>query len=139
MRYLSLVEQASGMVGYLNVFLGGGMGAALRHRVDRLTLLLATGGFRVNTLFVNVAGSFVMGWLAGWFTWRGEQASQHLRLFLTTGIPGGFTTFSTFSLDAALLYERGQFGAAAGYVALSVALPLLGVVAGLAVSRSAFS
>ncbi len=62
----------SGMLGYLAVFLGGGLGAAPRHGVNRVALLLATGGFPMNTLFVNVIGSFVMGLLTGWFTWRGE-------------------------------------------------------------------
>lgn len=80
-----------------------------------------------------------MGLLAGWFTSRGEQASQHLRLFLTTGVLGGFTTFSAFSLDVALLYGRGQSGMAAGYVAVSVALSLMGVFAGLATARALLS
>ena len=127
------------MLDYLVVFLGGGLGAALRHGVNRTALLLATGGFPVNTLFVNVVGSFVMGLLTGLFAWRGEASSQTLRLFLTTGVLGGFTTFSAFSLDAALFYEKGQFGLAAGYVVLSVGLSLVGVFAGLAVSRAVFS
>jgi CrcB protein len=75
-----------------------------------------------------------MGLIAGHFALRGE-APQALRLFLTTGILGGFTTFSAFSLDAALLYERGQFGAAAGYVIGSVALSILGLFLGLFVVR----
>lgn len=127
------------MLGYLAVFLGGGLGAALRHGVNRVALLLATGGFPVNTLFVNVVGSVIMGLLTGWFTWRGEQAPQALRLFLITGVLGGFTTFSAFSLDTALLYERGQLGAAAGYVGVSVGLSLVGVFGGLAVSRALLS
>ena len=127
------------MLDYLVVFLGGGLGAALRHGVNRTALLLATGGFPVNTLFVNVVGSFVMGLLTGLFAWRGEASSQTLRLFLTTGVLGGFTTFSAFSLDAALFYEKGLFGLAAGYVVLSVGLSLGGVFAGLAVSRAVFS
>lgn len=77
-----------------------------------------------------------MGLLTGWFAWRGEAASQTLRLFLTTGILGGFTTSSAFSHDAALLYEKGQPGLATGYVLLSVGLSLAGVFTGLAVSRS---
>lgn len=127
------------MLDYLVVFLGGGLGAALRHGVNRTALLLATGGFPVNTLFVNVVGSFVMGLLTGLFAWRGAASCQTLRLFLITGVLGGFTTFSAFSLDAALLYEKGQLGLAAGYVVLSVGLSLGGVFAGLAVSRAVFS
>lgn len=88
---------------------------------------------------MNVVGSFVMGLLNGWFAWRGEASSQTLRLFLTTGVLGGFTNFSAFSLDAVLLYEKGQFGLAAGYVVLSVGLSLVGVLAGLAASQAVFS
>ena len=71
--------------------------------------------FPYATLFENVTGSLVMGLLAGYFAFYGG-VPQHWRLFLTTGILGGYTTFSTFSLDAALLYERGAFGLAALYV-----------------------
>jgi CrcB protein len=71
-----------------------------------------------------------MGLIAGWFALRAD-ASQGVRLFLTTGILGGYTTFSAFSLDAALLYERGQFGAAAFYVIGSVVLSIGGLFAGL--------
>ncbi len=127
------------MLGYLVVFLGGGVGAALRHGVNRLALLLATGGFPINTLFVNVAGSLIMGWLTGWFAWRGERASPYLQLFLMTGVLGGFTTFSAFSLDIALLYERGRLSAAVGYVGVSVGLSLVGVFTGLALSRASLS
>jgi fluoride exporter len=70
----------------------------------------------------------------GYFAFRGG-ASQHWRLFLTTGILGGYTTFSAFSLDAVLLYERGELGLAALYVALSVALSIGGLMAGLALMR----
>lgn len=92
-----------------------------------------------NTLLVNVLGSFIMGILIGWFAWRGEQASQKLQLLLTTGLLGGFTTFSTFSLDTALLWGRGQVGLACTYVVASVSLSLLGVFAGLALSRALLS
>lgn len=127
------------MLGYIVVFLGGGVGAALRHGVNRLVLLVDVGGFPLSTFFVNILGCFVMGLLTGWFTWRGEASSQTLRLLLTTGVLGGFTTFSAFSLDAALLWERGQVGMALVYVSLSVGLALVGVFAGLAVSRALFS
>ena len=75
-----------------------------------------------------------MGLLAGYFAFKGD-ASQHWRLFLTTGILGGYTTFSAFSLDAALLYERGELGLAALYVLASVALSIGGLFAGLALVR----
>ncbi len=121
-------------MGFLIVFLGGGLGAALRHGVNLLSARLLGGGFNYATLFENVSGSFVMGLLVGYFAFKGG-ASQHWRLFLTTGILGGYTTFSAFSLDAVLLYERGELGLAALYVALSVALSIGGLMAGLALVR----
>jgi CrcB protein len=119
---------------YIVVFLGGGFGAALRHGVNIAAARLLGTAFPWGTLTVNVVGSFVMGLLAAWFAFKGD-ASQHWRLFLTTGILGGYTTFSTFSLDAALLYERGQLTLAAVYVIGSVVLGLAGLLAGLAIVR----
>ena len=120
---------------YLIVFLGAGIGGALRHGVNVGAARLFGYGFPFGTLIVNVAGSFLMGLLAGYFAFKGD-ASQHWRLFLTTGILGGYTTFSTYSLDAALLYERGELGLAALYVAGSVALSIGGLFAGLALVRN---
>jgi len=77
-----------------------------------------------------------MGLLAGWFAFRGEGGGQSLRLFLTTGILGGFTTFSTFSLDAALFWERGQPWGMVGYVSGSVLAAVMGLFVGLALVRS---
>jgi CrcB protein len=119
---------------YLIVFLGGGMGAALRHGINMAGARLAGTSFPNATLFINISGSLVMGLVAGYFAFKGG-VPQHLRLFLTTGILGGYTTFSAFSLDAVLLYERGEIGAAAAYVAGSVVLSILGLVIGLAVAR----
>jgi CrcB protein len=73
--------------------------------------------------------------LVAWFAFRGG-VPQHWQLFLTTGILGGYTTFSTFSLDTALLYERGEIGVAAAYVLLSVALSISGLFAGMALVRN---
>ena len=119
---------------YLLVFLGAGIGGALRHGVNSLALKLLGPGLPYGTFAVNVLGSFAIGLLAGWFAFRGD-ASQGMRLFLTTGILGGFTTFSAFSLDAALMYERGALGTFAAYVIGSVALSILALFAGLAVFR----
>ena len=121
-------------MGFLIVFLGGGIGAALRHGVNLLSARLLGTSFNYATLFENVSGSFVMGLLVGYFAFKGG-ASQHWRLFLTTGILGGYTTFSAFSLDTILLYERGEIGLAALYVALSVALSIGALMAGLALVR----
>ncbi len=122
-------------MGFLIVFLGGGLGAALRHGINFLSARFLGTAFPYATLFENVTGSLVMGLLAGYFAFKGD-ASQHWRLFLTTGILGGYTTFSTYSLDAALLYERGELGLAALYVGGSVALSIIGLFAGLAVVRN---
>ena len=119
---------------YLIVFLGAGIGGALRHGVNVGAARLFGYGFPSGTFIVNVAGSFVMGLLAGYFLFR-PGIGQHWRLFLTTGVLGGFTTFSSFSLDAALLIERHSFGLAAGYVVGSVAASLSALFFGLAVFR----
>ncbi|MGJ7040416.1 CrcB protein [Shinella sp. BE166] len=119
---------------YLIVFLGAGIGGAGRHGVNVLSARLFGTGFPAGTLIINVLGCLVMGLIAGAFAFRGHLP-QELRLFLTTGILGGFTTFSAFSLDAALLWERGEVGLAALYVGASVIFSLLAVAAGLALSR----
>ena len=121
-------------MGFLIVFLGGGLGAALRHGVNLTSARLLGTAFPYHTMFENVSGSFVMGVLAGYFAFRGS-ASQHWQLFFTTGILGGYTTFSAFSLDAALLYERGAIGLALFYVLGSVVLSIAGLFAGLALVR----
>ena len=120
---------------YLIVFIGAGIGGALRHGVTVGAARLFGLGFPYGTLIVNVAGSFAMGLLAGFFAYR-AGIPQHMRLFLTTGILGGFTTFSTFSLDAALLIERHSLGMAAGYMVGSVAAGLSALFFGLALFRS---
>ena len=118
-------------MGYLIVFFGAGIGGALRHGVNLASARVFGLGFPFGTLIVNVVGSLAMGLLAGYFAYR-TGAPQHMRLFLTTGILGGFTTFSAFSLDAALLMERHAYGLAAAYVAVSVAISLAALFAGLA-------
>jgi CrcB protein len=120
---------------YLIVFLGAGIGGALRHGVNVGAARLFGYGFPFGTLIVNVAGSFLMGLLAGYFLFR-PGIGQHMRLFLATGVLGGFTTFSAFSLDTALLIERHAFAMAAAYVAGSVAASLSALFFGLAVFRS---
>lgn len=121
-------------MGYLIVFLGGGVGAALRHGINLAAGRALGTAFPYGTLIINVTGSLVMGLIAGYFAIKGD-ASQNWRLFLTTGILGGYTTFSAFSLDAAVLYERGEAGAAAIYVIASVAVSIAGLFAGLALVR----
>ena len=119
---------------YVLVFVGGGLGSVLRHIVNVLCARGIGLGFPYGTFVVNITGSLVMGLIAGYLAFKGE-ASQPWRLFLMTGILGGYTTFSAFSLDAALLYERGELGLAAFYVLGSVLFSILGLFAGLALVR----
>ncbi len=119
---------------WIIVFLGAGIGGALRHGVNVTSLRAFGAGFPIGTLAVNVGGSLVMGMVAGWFAQR-AGASQDMRLFLATGVLGGFTTFSAFSLDAVLLWERGRSAAAAGYVVASVVLSIAALVLGLVLVR----
>jgi CrcB protein len=121
-------------MGFLIVFIGGGLGAALRHGVNLVSARLLGISFNYATMFENVSGSFVMGLLVAYFAFKGDM-SQHWRLFLTTGILGGYTTFSAFSLDTILLYERGEPGLAILYAVLSVLLSVGGLVAGFAIVR----
>ncbi len=122
-------------MGYLIVFLGGGIGAALRHGVNLTAARLFGTAFPYGTLTVNVLGSLAMGLLAAYFAFKGD-ATQHWRLFLTTGVLGGFTTFSAFSLDVALLYERGEVGLAVLYIIASVAVSIAALLAGLVLVRN---
>ena len=119
---------------YVIVFLGAGIGGALRHGVNVGAAKLFGYGFPFGTMIVNVAGSFAMGLLAGYFAFR-PGIAQHMRLFLTTGILGGFTTFSAFSLDTALLVERHAYGLALGYAVGSVAASVSALFFGLALFR----
>src|SRR6267378_8057652 len=116
------------MMSYLVVFIGTGVGGSIRHGMNIWVARLLGSHFPYHTFVINIVGSLVMGLVAGWFAERGGAAG-HLRLFLTTGILGGFTTFSAFSLDAVLLWERSELGLAALYVAASVLLSIAGVFA----------
>ena len=120
---------------FLLVFLGGGIGSMLRYGVNLASAAILGPNFPWGTLLVNIVGSIAMGLLAGWSAFRGEDGHL-IRVFLATGVLGGFTTFSAFSLDVALLWERGQTGAAAVYALGSVAVAIIGVFTGLAIMRA---
>ena len=125
------------MTSTLLVFVGAGIGGVLRHGVNLVSPRWFGTGFPAGTMLINVLGSALMGVIAGWLAFKTQAGwSQHVRLFLTTGILGGFTTFSAFSLDAVLLWERGEAGLAAAYVVGSVVLSLVALFAGLALVRS---
>jgi fluoride exporter len=121
------------------VFVGGGIGSVLRYGVGRAALSFVGANFPAGTLAVNVIGCIVMGVLVEWLALRDTGLDASTKLFLTTGLLGGFTTFSAFALDAAALWERGWAGVAAGYVLASVALSIAGLFAGMALVRAALS
>ena len=114
---------------------GGAVGASLRHLTGLAAMRLLGVNFPWGTLAVNVVGSFAMGVFIELLA-RRFGASNELRLFVATGLLGGFTTFSAFSLDVAVLWERGAAGTAAGYVLVSVIGAILALFAGLWVARS---
>ena len=118
------------------VFLGGGIGSALRYGVGRATLAWFGPNFPVGTLAVNVIGCFAMGALAEWLALHDAGVSQGTKLFLATGILGGFTTFSAFALDTAALWQRGDSGTAFLYVLASLVLSVGGLFAGMAFLRA---
>lgn len=117
------------------VALGGALGSVMRFGVTLWAARLAP-GLPWGTFAVNITGSFAMGLLASALALRGGQVAAP---FLLTGLLGGFTTFSAFSLDSLALWERGQFPLAAGYVLGSVLLSLVAVLAGLTLGRGVFS
>jgi fluoride exporter len=116
---------------------GGAIGAALRHLTNILCGHLFGAAFPWGTITVNVVGSLTMGLLVAAFTVR-WNAPIEVRVFLATGVLGGFTTFSAFSMDFAALVERKDYLSAAGYAGGTVALCFLAVFAGLALGRAIF-
>jgi CrcB protein len=117
------------------VALGGGIGAAARYGVNVWSGRVLGTEFPWHTLIVNVLGCFIMGLLTGLMAQK-LNLSPEARAFLTTGILGGFTTFSAFSVDVALLVERKAMLAAGAYVAASVMLSIVAVFAGLHLMRT---
>ncbi|HRK56508.1 MAG TPA: fluoride efflux transporter CrcB [Burkholderiaceae bacterium] len=117
------------------VFLGAGLGGALRHGVNLLGARAPGAMFPWATMTVNVLGSLLMGLIVAWLAWRNPWPLA-VRLFLTTGVLGGFTTFSAFSLEVVLLFERGQMWLALLYALASVLLSVLALAAGMALVRA---
>lgn len=118
----------------LIVAAGGALGAGLRHMVNVAAMRLPF-AFPWGTLAINIVGSFLMGVFVELLA-RRLGGSNEIRLFVATGILGGFTTFSAFSLDVAVLWQRGAHGFAAAYVLASVFGAILALFAGLWLARS---
>ena len=117
----------------LPVAIGGAIGATARYLTGVVAVRVMGPGFPWGTMTVNIVGSFLMGVIV---IYMAERSGHRLSPFLVTGILGSYTTFSSFSLDALEIYERGQIGIAAIYVTASVLLSLAAIFAGLAVARN---
>ena len=120
--------------GYLVVFVGGGLGAAIRHGANRASLAWFGPDYPYGTLFVNISGGLLMGVFAELLLLKGG-GSQEWRLFLATGLLGGFTTFSAFSLDAALMWQRSEYSALGIYIVASVLFSIAALFMGMAAVR----
>lgn len=125
------------MNGLLYVALGGALGASCRHLLGLAAKSLLGTGYPYGTFIANILGGFFMGVLIGWMAHK-VSGGENLRLFLGVGLLGGFTTFSAFSLDAVLMYERKAYALMAGYVSGSVILSITALMAGLILARKAF-
>lgn len=117
------------------VALGGALGSALRYTLSALALRLFGAGFPTGTFVVNAIGSFALALLVPWAA-EGAGLSVPLRLLLTTGLCGGFTTYSSFNLEALSLFEAGRPGVAALYVGATLLSCLVAAVFGLWIGRS---
>jgi CrcB protein len=124
------------MVNLLFVAVGGAAGSVARYLVGGWTLRALGPGWPYGTFAVNLVGGFLMGLLVGWLAHQGGAEQERLRVLLGVGVLGGFTTFSAFSLDFAVLWERCAAMQAAGYALGSVAGSLAAIFAGLALVRA---
>lgn len=123
------------MTRFLLVASGGAIGAVARYG---LGLMLPASAWPWGTFAANVLGGLLMGLLAGWLAFRGEGQGEAVRLFGAVGMLGGFTTFSAFSLETALMIEKRQFGLAGGYALASVVVSVVALFAGLMIARRLF-
>lgn len=122
------------MNGFLLVFVGGGLGAMSRHAVNVLSTHAWGTRYPIGTFLINVSGSFLIGVVTEFFALR-SHLPLNARLFIVTGIIGGFTTFSAFSLEVGLLSERGEVGSAAIYAIGSVVVSVAAMFGGLHLVR----
>ncbi|WP_242124634.1 fluoride efflux transporter CrcB [Sphingobium sp. Sx8-8] len=125
------------MTNILLVMAGGAVGSALRYLLGRLSgQLFPAALWPWGTFGANIIGGFAMGLLAGWLARFSSGPGEPIRLLLAVGVLGGFTTFSSFSLETVLMIERGQFGMGLAYAVFSVIGAVGALAGGLAVMRS---
>jgi len=127
------------MNGIFLVALGGAIGASLRYGAGLAAVRLISGDWPWGTFFVNVTGSLAMGILFGWLALKAGEGGEQMRLLIGTGLLGGFTTFSAFSLEAANMMRAGELGQAAGYVVVSVGLGIGALFLGLVLAQKVLS
>jgi len=127
------------MNSFLLVATGGAIGASLRHGAGLLSVRHLPATWPWATFSVNLIGGLAMGLVAGWFAFKGAEGGQDLRLFLATGVLGGFTTFSAFSLETLTMLRAGEAGKAAAYAGLSVVLSVAALALGLWIARRFFA
>ena len=127
------------MNSFLLVAAGGAIGASLRHGAGLLSARHLPANWPWATFSVNLLGGFAMGLAAGWFALKAAEGGHGLRLFLATGVLGGFTTFSAFSLETLNMLRSGEAAKAAAYAALSVVLSVAALGLGLWIAKRAFA
>ena len=127
------------MNSFLLVAAGGAIGASLRHGAGILSVRHLPATWPWATFSVNLLGGFAMGLVAGWFALKAAEGGQDLRLFLATGVLGGFTTFSAYSLETMNMLRSGEAGKAFAYAALSVIFSVAALGLGLWIARRAFA
>ncbi len=127
------------MNGFLAVAAGGAIGASMRYGISQLIARHLPQGWPYGTFAVNVLGSLAMGLLIGWLALKAEGVSQTTRLFLATGVLGGFTTFSAFSLEVAEFLRTGDTGKAIAYAGLSLVLGVSALFLGLWLARRLYA
>ena len=121
------------------VFLGGGLGSVARFLVGMQAMRTFGPGWPYGTFVVNIAGGFLMGVLVGFLAHRGGADQDRWRVLFGVGMLGGFTTFSAFSLETALMVERRNYGQAGFYAVASVLLAVSALFVGLALARRLFA
>jgi CrcB protein len=118
---------------------GGAVGSVARYALGGQALRWFGPGWPYGTFAANIVGGLLIGLLAGFLAYRGDADQERLRLLLQVGVLGGFTTFSAYSLETAVMLERKAYGPAVGYASASVVLAIAAVFAGLMISRRVFA